>query len=94
MLVDVVRLSKSGQRDAAHDLFDAHLPLVRYEQQQGVGLAVRKYVLKRRGAMASDAQRKPGSSLSATARAEVDYLLTRLAHVDKRANLSVQLRAV
>src|SRR5207237_585855 len=52
MLVDVVRLSKSGQRDAAHDLFDAHLPLVRYEQQQGVGLAVRKYVLERRSAQA------------------------------------------
>jgi 4-hydroxy-tetrahydrodipicolinate synthase len=93
-LVDVVRLSKSGQRDAAHDLFDAHLPLVRYEQQQGVGLAVRKYVLKRRGAIASDAQRKPGSSLSAVARAEVDYLLGRLARADKRANLNVQLRAV
>ncbi|MFL5444958.1 MAG: dihydrodipicolinate synthase family protein, partial [Myxococcales bacterium] len=58
MLVDVVRLSREGKRDAAHDLFDAHLPLVRYEQQQGVGLAVRKYVLKRRGAIASDAQRK------------------------------------
>src|SRR5215469_15947094 len=84
MLVDVVRLSKSGQRDAAHDLFDAHLPLVRYEQQQGVGLAVRKYVLKRRGAIASDAQRKPGSSLSAAARSEVDYLLSRLARTDKR----------
>ena len=37
MLVDVVRLSKAGERDAAHDLFDAHLPLIRYEQQQGVG---------------------------------------------------------
>jgi 4-hydroxy-tetrahydrodipicolinate synthase len=50
MLVDVVRLSKAGDRDAAHDLFDAHLPLIRYEQQQGVGLAVRKYVLaKTRG---------------------------------------------
>ncbi len=60
MLVDVVRLSKAGQRDAAHDLFDAHLPLIRYEQQQGVGLAVRKYVMKRRGMIASDAQRKPG----------------------------------
>jgi 4-hydroxy-tetrahydrodipicolinate synthase len=93
MLVDVVRLSKSGQRDAAHDLFDAHLPLVRYEQQQGVGLAVRKYVLKRRGAIASDAQRRPGSSLSAIARAEVDYLLARLARSDKRANLNVQLKA-
>ena len=40
MLVDVVKLSQSGQRDTAHDLFDAHLPLIRYEQQQGIGLAV------------------------------------------------------
>ena len=49
MLVDVVRLRAAGERDAAHDLFDAHLPLLRYEQQPGVGLAVRKYVLMRRG---------------------------------------------
>lgn len=85
MLNDVVRLSQDGKRDAAHDLFDAHLPLIRYEQQQGVGLAVRKYVLQKRGAIASDAQRKPGSSLTATAKAEVDYLLARLARHDKRA---------
>ena len=85
MLVDVVKLSKAGQRDKAHDLFDAHLPLIRYEQQQGVGLAVRKYVMKRRSMIASDAQRKPGSALSAVAKAEVDYLLTRLARFDRRA---------
>jgi 4-hydroxy-tetrahydrodipicolinate synthase len=85
MLADVVRLQKAGQRDAAHDLFDAHLPLLRYEQQQGVGLAVRKYVLMRRGFIASDAQRKPGAALTATARAEVDYLLSRLARHDRRA---------
>jgi 4-hydroxy-tetrahydrodipicolinate synthase len=87
MLGDVVKLQKSGKRDEAHDLFDAHLPLVRYEQQQGVGLAVRKYVLMRRGFIASDAQRKPAASLSATARAEVDYLLARLARHDARARL-------
>jgi 4-hydroxy-tetrahydrodipicolinate synthase len=91
MLVDVVRLSKAGQRDAAHDLFDAHLPLIRYEQQQGVGLAVRKYVMKRRGMIASDAQRKPGSSLTAAARGEIDYLLSRLARKDKRADLATRL---
>jgi len=85
MLVDVVNLSKSGQRDAAHDLFDAHLPLVRYEQQQGIGLAVRKYVLQKRGAIAHDSQRAPGTSLSPTAKAEVDYLLSRLAKHDPRA---------
>jgi 4-hydroxy-tetrahydrodipicolinate synthase len=87
MLVDVVRLSKAGARDRAHDLFDAHLPLVRYEQQQGVGLAVRKYVLQKRGAIAHDAQRKPGSALTSTAKAEIEYLLRRLAKVDPRANL-------
>ena len=62
LLIDVVRLSKEGQRDAAHDLFDAHLPLIRYEQQPGAGLAVRKYVLQKRGVIASSAQRKPGAT--------------------------------
>jgi 4-hydroxy-tetrahydrodipicolinate synthase len=85
MLVDVVRLQKAGQRDEAHDLFDAHLPLLRYEQQQGVGLAVRKYVPMKRGLLASDAQRKPGSHLSPAACAEVDYLLERLGARGTRA---------
>ncbi|NLS03869.1 dihydrodipicolinate synthase family protein [Rhizobium sp. P32RR-XVIII] len=87
MLADVVNLQQAGKRDAAHDLFDAHLPLVRYEQQQGVGLAVRKYVLQKRGAIASDAQRKPAGGISEKAKAEVDYLLSRVARFDKRAAL-------
>lgn len=87
MLVDVVRLAATGQRDLAHDLFDAHLPLIRYEQQPGVGLAVRKYVLKCRGVLTSDAQRNPGAVLSARARDEVDYLLSRMARRDERARL-------
>ena len=69
--------------------FDAHLPLVRYEQQQGVGLATRKYVMMRRGILSSDAQRKPGASISATAMAEINYLLTRLARRDARAAVPV-----
>jgi 4-hydroxy-tetrahydrodipicolinate synthase len=88
LLVDVVRLSRDGARDAAHDLFDAHLPLIRYEQQPGAGLAVRKYVLQRRGVITSAAQRKPGGAISATAKAEVDYLLSRVARVDCRADLT------
>ncbi|WP_375453824.1 dihydrodipicolinate synthase family protein [uncultured Methylobacterium sp.] len=85
MLADVVRLSGSGAREAAHDLFDAHLPLLRYEQQPGIGLAVRKYVMARRGLIASDAQRRPGAAMSARAVAEVEYLLARLARHDPRA---------
>jgi 4-hydroxy-tetrahydrodipicolinate synthase len=88
MLADVVRLSAEGKRDAAHDLFDAHLALIRYEQQQGVGLAVRKYVLMKRGVISSEAQRRPGAKLCPAARAEVDYLLARLARTDARARLA------
>lgn len=87
MLVDVVRYSRSGERQKAHDLFDAHLPLLRYEQQPGVGLAVRKYVLQKRGAIASDSQRTPSTALSAQAKGEVDFLLERLARLDPRAAL-------
>jgi 4-hydroxy-tetrahydrodipicolinate synthase len=85
MLVDVVALAAKGRRDEAHDLFDAHLPLLRYEQQPGVGLAVRKYILHRRGILAHDALRAPAARLSDQARAEVDYLLQRLARSDARA---------
>jgi len=87
MLCDVVRLSSEGRRQEAHDLFDAHLPLVRYEQQPGAGLAARKYVLMRRGLLTSMAQRKPAAPLSARAREEVDLLLERLARHDPRARL-------
>ncbi|RZN23247.1 dihydrodipicolinate synthase family protein [Bradyrhizobium sp. Leo121] len=93
LLIDVVKLSKAGKRDAAHDLFDAHLPLIRYEQQPGVGLTVRKYVLQKRGIIASSAQRKPGAVITPQARAEVDYLLSRVARVDRRANLQPQSSA-
>jgi 4-hydroxy-tetrahydrodipicolinate synthase len=85
MLVELVEHARAGRRDAAHDLFDAHLPLLRYEHQQFVGLAVRKYILKKRGVIASDHQRKPTAALSEKARAEVDYLLARLARFDSRA---------
>ncbi len=88
MLCDVVRLNAEGKRDEAHDLFDAHLPLLRYEQQPGVGLAVRKYVLMKRGILTSAAQRKPVAAMSKAAQAEVDYLLKRLAKRDQRAKFA------
>lgn len=86
-LVEMDALHRRGERDAAHDLFDAHLPMIRMEQQAGVGLAVRKYLLMRRGAIACDIQRKPGTALTAQGRSEIDYLLERLARKDARARL-------
>jgi 4-hydroxy-tetrahydrodipicolinate synthase len=87
LLCDVVRLRQDGDIEAAHDLFDAHLPLLRYEQQPGVGLAVRKHILMRRGILSSDTQRQPGAGLTPQAQAEVQHLLTRLARHDPRARI-------
>jgi 4-hydroxy-tetrahydrodipicolinate synthase len=78
MLVGVVNLINQGKRKEAHDLFDRHLPLVRYETQPGVGLAVRKYVLKRRGIIASDTLRKPGTKLSPETIADIEWLMERI----------------
>ncbi|MDI6028899.1 dihydrodipicolinate synthase family protein [Corticibacterium sp. UT-5YL-CI-8] len=77
MLVQVTDLASRGDIERAQDIFDAYLPLVRYEQQPGVGLAVRKYVLAKRGAIAAAAQRQPGVQLDALAQAEVERLLRR-----------------
>lgn len=78
MLVSVTELIQQSKRKEAHDLFDTHLPYLRYEQQAGIGLAVRKYVLKKRGAIASDTQRKPMAKLSPEAIVEIEWLLGRL----------------
>ena len=78
MLALVCRLIKKGDRSAAYDVFDSFLPLVRYEQQPGHGLVIRKEILKRRGAIKSSAVRSPGPTLSQRDREEIDWLITRL----------------
>ncbi len=78
MLVGVVNLINQGKRKEAHDLFDRHLPLVRYETQPGVGLAVRKYVLQKRGIIAHDTLRKPGPKLSPETISDIDWLMQRI----------------
>lgn len=78
MLVEVVRLWQQGEHDRAEDLFDAYLPLVRHEQQPGFGLALRKEVLHRRGAIASPKVRAPGPSLNRIDHEELTRLVTRV----------------
>ena len=77
MMADVVAAHARGDVERAHDLFDAYLPLARYEQQPNVGLAVRKYLMARRGAIASAMIRKPGPKLSAADIADIERLVRR-----------------
>jgi 4-hydroxy-tetrahydrodipicolinate synthase len=87
VLVEMFKLSRAGKRDEQHDLFDFHLPLLRYDQQPGIGLAARKYMLVRRGVLSSPAMRKPAPAFSKESKADVDYLLDRLSRRDPRIKL-------
>jgi 4-hydroxy-tetrahydrodipicolinate synthase len=80
MMVEVCRAHADGQIERAHDLFDAYLPLSRYEQQAGIGLAVRKHLLAARGVIASAAIRKPGPKLSTQDIADLERLVRRQTH--------------
>ena len=77
MMVDVCRAFAAGDIEKAHTIFDAYLPLARYEQQAGIGLAVRKHILAERGVIASAAIRKPGPKLSAADIADIARLTVR-----------------
>jgi 4-hydroxy-tetrahydrodipicolinate synthase len=77
MMVGVCRAHAAGDIERAQDLFDAYLPLARYEQQAGIGLAVRKHILAERGVIASAAIRKPGPKLSAADIADIARLTAR-----------------
>lgn len=78
MLVQVYDLFAQGRAEEAEDLFDIYLPLVRHEVQPAIGLALRKEVLFRRGAIKSPKQRPPGSSLTTTDKSELDGMIARL----------------
>jgi 4-hydroxy-tetrahydrodipicolinate synthase len=87
MLVSVCSLFQAGRSEEAEDLFDIYLPLVRHEQQPGFGLAVRKEILRRRGAIRSAAVRAPGPKLDPDDVAELDRLLARLErHLGERSD--------
>ncbi len=76
VLVRVIHLFRSGQRQEAEDLFDQYLPVNRHELRTGI--AVRKEILRRRGAIRTAAARYPAQPLSETDHAELDGLLARL----------------
>ncbi len=77
MMRDVVHYSEQGNSERAQDIFDAYLPLARYEQQPGLGLAIRKYIMAKRGAIATPALRKPGGALSTADISEIERLIAR-----------------
>jgi 4-hydroxy-tetrahydrodipicolinate synthase len=75
ILVSVVTLFRAGKMDEAADRFYRSVPLMRFEFQEGIGMAIRKEVLKRRGAMANAGIRPPGGTLDQTTREALDRVM-------------------
>jgi 4-hydroxy-tetrahydrodipicolinate synthase len=75
VLVRIVRLYKAGEIDKASEVFYRFVPLMRFEFQEGIGMAIRKEVLRRRGAVADPVTRAPGAKLDAATLAALDRVL-------------------
>jgi 4-hydroxy-tetrahydrodipicolinate synthase len=76
ILVRIMAHWTAGEVDAAADVFYRAVPLMRFEFQEGIGMAIRKTVLQRRGALASAATRAPAGALDAATKQALDRVLT------------------
>ena len=75
ILVQIVSLYRAGRVQDAADVFYRAVPLMRFEFQEGIGMAIRKEVLHKRGALASPATRAPGAALDKTTREALDRVM-------------------
>jgi len=75
ILVAIVRLFRAGRRDEAARAFYDTVALMRFEFQEGIGMAIRKEMLRRRGAFAHAGVRGPSAPLDAPTREGLDRLL-------------------
>lgn len=75
VLVEVVKLFRSGKTKSAADTFYGYVALMRFEFQAGIGISIRKEVLRRRGALADASIRAPGAGADATTLASLDSIL-------------------
>ena len=75
ILVQIVKRFRAGDVEGAAEVFYRAVPLLRFVFQEGVGMAIRKEVLHRRGALASAATRPPGAQLDQTTRDALDRVM-------------------
>ncbi|MDZ7288664.1 MAG: dihydrodipicolinate synthase family protein [candidate division KSB1 bacterium] len=75
ILVNVVRLFHAGEHEKAAEVFYRNVALMRFEFQEGIGMAIRKEILRRRGALAHAGIRPPGTPLEASTQKALDSLL-------------------
>ena len=78
ILVEIFRRFTAGDVDGAAEVFYRYLPLIRFENQPRINLAIRKHIYHRRGAIASSRARAPYAPVDAETLADLDDILRRL----------------
>jgi 4-hydroxy-tetrahydrodipicolinate synthase len=77
ILVDIYRRFASGDRDGATEVFYKYVPLIRFENQPRINLALRKHIYHRRGAIASPRVREPFTAVDPGTLDDLTDILTR-----------------
>ena len=75
LLVAVVSRWDAGDRDGAAAEFYRYAPVMRFEFQEGIGMAIRKEMLRRRGAIAHTGIRAPAALLDRATEEALDRIL-------------------
>jgi 4-hydroxy-tetrahydrodipicolinate synthase len=76
ILVNVYEAFSQGRRDEARSLFYRAMPLIRYEAQPTINVAIRKEIFKRRGIIKDATLREPAAKLDSDSLKELDELLS------------------
>src|SRR6188472_3784709 len=84
ILVEIFTKFTSGDRDGATEVFYKYLPIIRFENQPRINLALRKHIYHLRGVIASSRVRSPFTPVDADTLADLDDILSRLALVTTR----------
>ena len=74
-LVAICRHMAEGDKAAAEEVFYRHLPLLLFEFQEGIGVAIRKYALQQRGLISCPRVRHPGPQTTEETRREFHHLV-------------------
>ena len=85
ILVTIYTRFSAGAIKEAREVFERYLPLIRYEAQPVIGLALRKEILRRRGAMRTAVLRPPAQPLDKETLAELDATLAAVGLAGKEA---------
>jgi 4-hydroxy-tetrahydrodipicolinate synthase len=75
LLVKIFTLFDSGNLNEAADLFYDNIALLRFEFQEGIGISIRKEILRRRGSLVDASTRHPGTVLDNGTLQALDRLL-------------------